>query len=159
MSCPHRVLGPPSFNGGRDACVLWDESRLSSAFLGKDVVQSVPCRCFPHRGTCRGAGLCPFRYFPRVSIGTSLSAFRPTESAGQECHLLSHVPLAAHIRKILDDRSSHFAPRSRFSDQLEDSMSEADAERTLRAITSWSRYAELFAYDDKTGRFTLDNPA
>jgi NitT/TauT family transport system ATP-binding protein len=74
-------------------------------------------------------------------------------------HLLSHVPLAAHIRKILDDRSSHFAPRSRFSDQLEDSMSEADAEATLRAITSWSRYAELFAYDDKTGRFTLDNPA
>jgi NitT/TauT family transport system ATP-binding protein len=74
-------------------------------------------------------------------------------------HLLSHVPLAAHIRKILDDRSSHFAPRSRFSDQLEDSMSEADAEKTLRAITSWSRYAELFAYDDKTGRFTLDNPA
>jgi NitT/TauT family transport system ATP-binding protein len=74
-------------------------------------------------------------------------------------HLLSYVPLAAHIRKILDDRSSHFAPRSRFSDQLEDSMSEADAEATLRAITSWSRYAELFAYDDKTGRFTLDNPA
>jgi NitT/TauT family transport system ATP-binding protein len=74
-------------------------------------------------------------------------------------HLLSYVPLASHIRKILDDRSSHFAPRSRFSDQLEDSMSEADAEATLRAITSWSRYAELFAYDDKTGRFTLDNPA
>jgi len=74
-------------------------------------------------------------------------------------HLLNHVPLAAHIRKILDDRSSHFAPRSRFSDQLEDSMSETDAEATLRAITSWSRYAELFAYDDKTGRFTLDNPA
>jgi DNA invertase Pin-like site-specific DNA recombinase len=35
----------------------------------------------------------------------------------------------------------------------------AFAEATLRAITSWSRYAELFAYDDKTGRFTLDNPA
>jgi NitT/TauT family transport system ATP-binding protein len=74
-------------------------------------------------------------------------------------HLLNYVPLASHIRKILDDRSSHFAPRSRFSDELEDSMSEADTEATLRAITSWARYAELFAYDDKTGRFTLDNPA
>jgi NitT/TauT family transport system ATP-binding protein len=74
-------------------------------------------------------------------------------------HLLSYVPLASRIRKILDDRSSHFAPRSRFSDELEDSMSEADTEATLRAITSWARYAELFAYDDKTGRFTLDNPA
>jgi NitT/TauT family transport system ATP-binding protein len=74
-------------------------------------------------------------------------------------HLLSYVPLASHIRRILDDRSSHFAPRSRFSDELEDSMSEADTEATLRAITSWARYGELFAYDDKTGRFTLDNPA
>jgi NitT/TauT family transport system ATP-binding protein len=74
-------------------------------------------------------------------------------------HLLSYVPLASRIRKILDDRSSHFAPRSRFSDELEDSMSESDTEATLRAITSWARYAELFAYDDKTGRFTLDNPA
>jgi len=74
-------------------------------------------------------------------------------------HLLNYVPLASHIRRILDDRSSHFAPRSRFSDELEDSMSEADTEATLRAITSWARYAELFAYDDKTGRFTLDNPA
>jgi NitT/TauT family transport system ATP-binding protein len=74
-------------------------------------------------------------------------------------HLLSYVPLASHIRKILDDRSSHFAPRSRFSEELEDSMSEADTEATLRAITSWARFAELFAYDDKTGRFTLDNPA
>jgi NitT/TauT family transport system ATP-binding protein len=74
-------------------------------------------------------------------------------------HLLSYVPLASHIRKILDDRTSHFAPRSRFSDELEDSMSEEAAETTLRAITSWGRFAELFAYDDKTGRFTLDNPA
>jgi NitT/TauT family transport system ATP-binding protein len=74
-------------------------------------------------------------------------------------HLLSYVPLASHIRKVLDDRSSHFAPRSRFSDELEDSMSETDTEATLRAITSWGRYAELFAYDDNSGRFTLDNPA
>jgi NitT/TauT family transport system ATP-binding protein len=74
-------------------------------------------------------------------------------------HLLSYVPLAAHIRKVLDDRSSHFAPRSRFSDELEDSMSEADTEATLRAITSWGRYSELFAYDDNSGRFTLDNPS
>jgi NitT/TauT family transport system ATP-binding protein len=74
-------------------------------------------------------------------------------------HLLSYVPLASHIRKILDDRTSHFAPRSRFSDELEDSMSEDAAETTLRAITSWGRYAELFAYYDKTGRVTLDNPA
>ena len=37
-------------------------------------------------------------------------------------------------------------------------MSEEDAELTLRALTSWARYAELFAYDDQTRRFSLDNP-
>lgn len=74
-------------------------------------------------------------------------------------HLLSHVPLAAHIRRVLDERSTHTAPRSRFSDELEDHMSEMDAESTLRAVTSWARYAELFAYDDRARRFTLENPA
>ena len=72
--------------------------------------------------------------------------------------LLSCVPLAAHVRKVLDERSSHVAPRSRFADELEDHMSEEDAEATLRALISWSRYAELFAYDDHTRRFTLENP-
>jgi NitT/TauT family transport system ATP-binding protein len=74
-------------------------------------------------------------------------------------HLLSHVPLAGHIRRVLDERSSHRAPKSRFSDELEDHMSESAAEQTLRAVTSWARYAELFAYDDQTRTFTLENPS
>jgi NitT/TauT family transport system ATP-binding protein len=32
------------------------------------------------------------------------------------------------------------------------------AERSLRAVTSWSRYAEVFAYDDVRGEFSLENP-
>src|SRR5262252_936464 len=72
--------------------------------------------------------------------------------------LLSCVPLAAHVRKVLDERSSHVAPRSRFADELEDHMSEEDADLTLRALISWGRYAELFAYDDHARRFTLENP-
>src|SRR5262249_51419807 len=72
--------------------------------------------------------------------------------------LLSWVPLAAHVRKVLDERSSHIAPRSRFADELEDHMSEEDADLTLRALISWGRYAELFAYDDHARRFTLENP-
>jgi len=72
--------------------------------------------------------------------------------------LLSCVPLAAHVRKVLDERSSHIAPRSRFADELEDHMSEEDADLTLRALISWGRYAELFAYDDHARRFTLENP-
>ena len=46
--------------------------------------------------------------------------------------LMSHVPLAAHIRKVLDERASHSAPKTRFLDELEDHMAEDAAEETLR---------------------------
>jgi NitT/TauT family transport system ATP-binding protein len=74
-------------------------------------------------------------------------------------HLLTYVPLAAHIRRVLDERSSHTAPKSRFSDELEDYMAEGGAEQTLRTIISWGRYAEVFAYDDQRQVFSLENPA
>jgi NitT/TauT family transport system ATP-binding protein len=73
--------------------------------------------------------------------------------------LLSYVPLAAHIRRILDERASHAAPMSRFSDELEDYMTPQAAEQTLRAVISWARYAEIFAYDDEGATFSLENPA
>jgi NitT/TauT family transport system ATP-binding protein len=72
--------------------------------------------------------------------------------------LLSYVPLAAHVRRVLDERASHKARRSRFSDELEDHMTDDDAEQTLRAIISWGRYAEVFAYDDENAIFSLENP-
>ncbi|MBV8876666.1 MAG: nitrate/sulfonate/bicarbonate ABC transporter ATP-binding protein [Gammaproteobacteria bacterium] len=74
-------------------------------------------------------------------------------------HLITYVPLAAHIRRVLDERASHSAPRSRFIDELEDYMAEDAAEETLRTIISWGRYAECFAYDDNRQAFTLENPA
>ena len=73
-------------------------------------------------------------------------------------HLLTYVPLAAHIRRILDERSSHTAPKSRFFDELEDYMAEEAAEQTLRTIISWGRYAEVFAYDDQRQVFSFENP-
>jgi NitT/TauT family transport system ATP-binding protein len=74
-------------------------------------------------------------------------------------HLLAYVPLAAHIRRVLDERVTHHAPASRFRDQLEDRMSEEFAETTLRAVISWARYAEIFAYDEESGVFSLENPS
>jgi NitT/TauT family transport system ATP-binding protein len=65
------------------------------------------------------------------------------------------TPPRAHIRRILDERPSHRAPWSRFSDELEDHMSPDAAEKTLRAIISWGRYAEVFAYNDETQNFNL----
>jgi len=72
--------------------------------------------------------------------------------------VLAYVPLAAHIRRVLQERTNHVAPKSRFFDELEDHMSTEDAEETLRSVTAWARYAEAFAYDDDTQMFSLENP-
>ncbi len=73
--------------------------------------------------------------------------------------LLTYVPLAAHIRRVLQERTNHVAPKSRFFDELEDHMSTENAEHTLRAVTAWGRFAEVFAYDDDSGMFSLENPS
>jgi NitT/TauT family transport system ATP-binding protein len=74
-------------------------------------------------------------------------------------HLITYVALAAHVRRVLDERASHTAPRSRFFDELEDYMAEDAAAQTLRTIVSWGRYGEVFAYDDHAQAFSLENPA
>src|SRR6266567_8314620 len=74
-------------------------------------------------------------------------------------HLLTYVPLAAHVRRVLDERKGKPAPKRRFADELEDYMAEEAAEETLRTVISWGRYAEAFAYDDNQQAFSLDNPA
>jgi NitT/TauT family transport system ATP-binding protein len=73
--------------------------------------------------------------------------------------LIRYVPFAAHIRRVLDERDSHSAPKSRFFDELEDNMTSDMAEQTLNAVIGWARFAELFAYDDDTGMFSMENPA
>ena len=72
--------------------------------------------------------------------------------------LLAHVPLAVHIRRILDERVNKQAPARRFRDELEDHMSEEYADETLRTVTLWGRYAEIFAYDEDSDRFSLEDP-
>jgi NitT/TauT family transport system ATP-binding protein len=74
-------------------------------------------------------------------------------------HLLSYVPLAGHIRRVLDDRPNKKAPARRFRDELEDYMSEAYAEQTLKAVIGWGRYAEAFAYEEGADLFSLETPA
>jgi NitT/TauT family transport system ATP-binding protein len=72
--------------------------------------------------------------------------------------LMQRVPIAALIRRVLDERRSHRAPYRRFSEELEDFMSEEFAEETLDAVINWGRYAELFAYDEQSQSFSLENP-
>ncbi len=74
-------------------------------------------------------------------------------------HLVAFVPLAAHMKHILDDRPSHRAPFIRFKDELEDSMPEEEAERTLHTVINWARYAEVLAFDGESGMVSLDIPS
>jgi NitT/TauT family transport system ATP-binding protein len=70
-------------------------------------------------------------------------------------HLLRGVPLAAHIRRILSERLPHSAPRGRFLPELQDHLSPREADETLTAVIDWGRYAEIFAYDQKSHKFSL----
>ncbi|MCL2453491.1 MAG: nitrate/sulfonate/bicarbonate ABC transporter ATP-binding protein [Alphaproteobacteria bacterium] len=73
-------------------------------------------------------------------------------------HLLAYVPLAARIKLVLDERSAHTARAVRFLEELEDYMSEDYADITLKSVVNWGRYGELFAYDETTETFSLENP-
>jgi NitT/TauT family transport system ATP-binding protein len=72
--------------------------------------------------------------------------------------LLASVPLAQHIKHVLDERPGHRAPRVRFEQELEDYLSDAAAEETLDAVIAWGRYAEIFAYNDQAEMFSLEDP-
>ncbi len=74
-------------------------------------------------------------------------------------HLVTYVPLVAHIKHILDERPSHRASIIRFKDELEDKMPSEDAETTLHTVINWARYAEVLAFDGETGMISLDNPS
>jgi NitT/TauT family transport system ATP-binding protein len=71
---------------------------------------------------------------------------------------LDHVPLAAHIRRVLQERANHAAPRSRFRDELEDHMTSESVKQTLKSVIAWARFSEAFAYDARSETFSLDNP-
>jgi NitT/TauT family transport system ATP-binding protein len=73
-------------------------------------------------------------------------------------HLVDYVPVMGLIKRVLDERPSHTAPAARFRNELEDYMSEDYADETLKTIVSWGRYAELFAYDEQSETFSLENP-
>jgi NitT/TauT family transport system ATP-binding protein len=92
----------------------------------------------------------PGRYFVQAGLDDRKRLFSQ--------HLLTYVPLAGHIKRVLDERATHRAPASRFRDELEDYMSEEFADKTLRAVISWARYGEAFAYDESGGVFSLENP-
>ena len=72
--------------------------------------------------------------------------------------LIKHVPLARHIRRVLDERHSQAASEGRFLTELQDSLSEGAAEEVLKTCIEWGRFAEIFAYSVNTGMLSLEDP-
>jgi len=73
-------------------------------------------------------------------------------------HLKKYVPLARYINDQLIRHPRHRALEEHFLSLLEDYLSEEEAERVLRTVIEWGRYAELFAYDYSSGVLSLENP-
>lgn len=73
-------------------------------------------------------------------------------------HLKKYVPLARYIYDQLIRHPRHRALEEHFLSLLEDFLSESEADRVLRTVIEWGRYAELFAYDYNSGVLSLENP-
>jgi NitT/TauT family transport system ATP-binding protein len=73
--------------------------------------------------------------------------------------LMHYVPLARHIRHILDQRSDHREKAGYFLSELTDYLSEQAALEVLRILIDWARYAEIFAYDVHAEVLSLENPS
>ena len=72
--------------------------------------------------------------------------------------LEKRVPLAKHIKQILDSRLNHRESEAYFLRELEEHLTEEEADRVLTTMIDWGRYAEIFAYDYDSGMLSLENP-
>lgn len=73
-------------------------------------------------------------------------------------HLLAYIPLAHHIREMLDNNPAHRVSEKIFLEELEEFLTEDEAKKLLTIMIDWGRYAEVFAYDYDAGIFSLENP-
>jgi len=75
------------------------------------------------------------------------------ELFGQQ--LIAHVPLAAQIRKRLEQETTGSLPEDPFLDLLEEHLKDDEAKRVLGVAVEWGRYGEVYEYDYHTGRLML----
>lgn len=72
-------------------------------------------------------------------------------------HLLSYVPLARYIRRVLDDSDEHTVHESEILAGLDSYMNKETAEAVLKTVIDWGRYAEIFAYNANDGELSLED--
>lgn len=111
--------------------------------------------------TYEALSLLSFVHIDKGSISLTSLGFHYVEAEpplkkalfGQQ--LLTHVPLAAHIRHRLEVEPSGSLPEIKFLELLNDFVENEEAERMLGVVVEWGRYGEVFEYDFHTGRLRL----
>ena len=72
--------------------------------------------------------------------------------------VLQWIPLVQHIKDSIIQSEQKQIKEEQIIDILNEKLSDSEAERVLSIAISWSRYAEIFAYDYETGFINLENP-
>jgi NitT/TauT family transport system ATP-binding protein len=143
------ALSAPPYEGHADLPRLADSEHLSTDDL-MALTETLQLLGFAHVG-CGDIEMLPAgRSFAAADLLHRKHIFAE--------HIRRSVPLIAHICKVLDERPGHAAPEGRFIAELEDHLSEEEAQRVLETVINWGRYAELFAYDYDRGALSLENP-
>jgi NitT/TauT family transport system ATP-binding protein len=143
------ALAQPPYEGRADLPKLAESEHLSTEQLVL-LVETLQLLGFAQAGGGDIEVLPPGREFAAADLLRRKQIFADS--------LRRTVPLAAHIRHVLDERPGHSAPEGRFLAELEDYLNEEEAAKVLETVINWGRYAELFAYDYDSGVLSLENP-
>jgi len=141
-------LTEPAYNGRADLPQLADEENLSVDDLFP-LIEALQLLGFAHVSAGDIELIAAGRAYAEADMFERKHMFADA--------VLKHVPLAAHIRRVLDERPGHRAPAARFLRELEDHLSEEEAQRVLETVINWGRHAEIFAYDYDDEVLSLEN--
>jgi NitT/TauT family transport system ATP-binding protein len=144
------LLANPPFNGRADLPKLAEEAELSDEEL------------FP---VYEALGLLGLAHVEKGDITITSLGRRYAEAEqplrqeifGQQ--LLTHVPLAARIRRDLEDEETGTLSEAPFIELLEEFLHAEEASRVLQVAVEWGRYGEVYEYDFHTGRLKLPDQA
>ncbi|MFZ2008322.1 MAG: AAA-associated domain-containing protein, partial [Stellaceae bacterium] len=141
-------LGEPPFNGHADLPHLADEASLDDDELFP-LLEALQLLGFAHVSGGDIDLTAVGRHYGDADMQERKQMFADA--------VMKHIPLASHIRRVLDERPGHRAPAARFLRELEDHLSEEEAERVLDTLINWGRHAEIFAYDADDDVLSLEN--
>ncbi|MEH1867505.1 MAG: nitrate/sulfonate/bicarbonate ABC transporter ATP-binding protein [Nostoc sp.] len=70
--------------------------------------------------------------------------------------LLANIRLVQQIYRLLEAKNNQRIPEELVLDILESHFSPEEAERQLKTVVDWGRYAEIYGYDEPSGQIFLE---